>query len=255
MADQELPPIETLKRLPLLRKVKLTQIRMMEERGYHLLPSDIELREASADVEGFWGYLLEKVPALTEKGPPTALWDFLGGTYVTKRDAQTRNMVVFLPPPQGKAFPTTRMNKAIAEIKRDPTIRYVDIIYEHAMGKPSLTKLAVTNRVIADWRWSDLVTPKTELSFIGGPYSVLPPDVVASDYKDNLNGGRPGLPAMCRDDPFVRYMQWVPDQVIRGQEIGDINVAVTELIKDRVVTGNTIFTTTEAADAAAPQVD
>ncbi len=95
---------DDLLRLPLLWRVKMTQIRMLEDRNYELTPLDIEIREKAVSPAEFWKLMIEKIPNLNQPDSSkacnvTALWDLLTETYVLKNDPQTRNLVVFLPPP------------------------------------------------------------------------------------------------------------------------------------------------------------
>lgn len=247
--------VEDLRRLPLLWRVKMTQIRMMGDRGYELTPLDVEMREKATSPATFWQFLVAKIPNL---GRPdlggkscniTALWDLLTETYVSKKDPQTRNLVVFLPPPLAKAFPTMRLNRVISVVKRDPTLRFLDVIYEFPMTKTVRMKLAVTNRVVAEWSYSDLLMPVRDSVYVGGSFRVLSPQEFEEDYKAaDPVAARAGLPGICRDDPLARYHQWTVDTVVRSIEVGDVNVAVTRLIKDYVVTGNTIFAAIDSAE-------
>lgn len=245
-------PIDDLRRLSLLWRVKMTQIQMIEDRGYHLTQLDVEMREVSTSPAAFWMFLSSKIPNL--KNPSikscsiTALWDFLTETYVSKTDPQSKNLVVYLPPPLGKAFPTMRLTRVIQVVKREPTLRYLDVIYEFPMTKLVRQKLASTNRVVAEWSYSDLVMPITRSVYVGSQFRVLSPEEFATDYTKDPIAARAGLPAICRDDPLARYFQWTMDTVVRSVEMGDVNVAVTRLLKDYVITGNTIFAATDSIE-------
>ncbi len=247
---------DDLLRLPLLWRVKMTQIRMLEDRNYELTPLDIEIREKAVSPAEFWKLMIEKIPNLNQPDSSkacnvTALWDLLTETYVLKNDPQTRNLVVFLPPPTplSRAFPTMRLNRVISAVRRDPTLRYLDVIYEFPMTKTNRTKLAVTNRIVAEWSYSDLLIPIRDSVYVSGSFRVLTPQ----EFQDYYKGADPmavraGLPIICRDDPLARYHQWTVDTVIRSMEIGDVNVAVTHLIKDYIISGTTIFSTVDSAD-------
>lgn len=238
-------PIDDLRRLSLLWRVKMTQIQMIEDRGYHLSALDSEMRDVSTSPAAFWDFLTKRVPNLKKPDSKncsiTALWDFLTQTYISKSDPQSKNLVVYLPPPFGKAFPTLRLTRVIAVVKRDPTLRFLDVIYEFPMTKLVRQKLASTNRVVAEWSWSDLVMPITRSVYVGSQFRVLSTAEFAKDYSKDPIAARAGLPSICRDDPLARYFQWTMDTVVRSVEVGDVNVAVTRLLKDYIVTGNTIF--------------
>lgn len=245
-------PVEDLRRLSLIWRVKMTQIQMMEDRGYHLTPVDLEIKAKVFSPSDFWDFVTEKIPGLktveSKTCSITALWDFLTETYVSKKDPDTRNLVVFLPPPMAKSFPSMRLNRVISVVKRDPTLRYLDVIYEFPMTKLTRSKLAVTNRVVAEWSYSDLLMPILKSVYIAATFRVLTPQEFQEYYKDDPIAARAGLPALCRDDPLVRYHQWTVDNVIRSTEVGDVNVAVTRLIKDYVVTGSTIFAAIDSVE-------
>lgn len=256
----EATPIDDLKRLSLVWRVKMTQIRMMDNRGYELTPLDIEMRENSPTPSLFWDFLTSKIPTLlkpesgggSKNTSTTALWDLLSQTYNSKKDPQIRNMVVFLPLPAGKAFPTMRLNRIISVVKRDPTLRFLDVIYEFPLTKLNRSKLAVTNRIVAEWSFADLLMPILQSVYVGGNFRVLSPAEFAEEYKTaDPSTVRAGLPAICRDDPLARYHQWTPDTVIRSTEVGDVNVAVTRLLKDYIVTSNTIFAAVDSAEQPA----
>lgn len=241
-------PIEDLRRLSLVWRVKMTQIRMMSERGYELTPLDVEFNQIALTPSLFWELLLLKVPSLNQPGTTTALWDLLSETYVLKKDPRIRNMVVFLPPPFGKAFPRMRLNRVVSVVKRDPTLRFLDVIYEFPMTKNNRSQLAVTNRVVAEWTYSDLLMPIVQSVYVGKSFRVLSPAEFAEEYKADPVAARAGLPAICRDDPLARYHQWTPDTIVRSTEVGDVNVAVTRLLKDYVVVGTTIFAAVDSVE-------
>lgn len=248
-------PVEDMKGLATLWRVKMTQVQMMEDRGYELTDLAVELKERAVSPEEFWKLMLEKLPGLdnpkSKTCSPTALWDLLTETYISKQDSQICNLVVFLPRPQGKAFPTVRLNRVIAVVKRDPTLRYLDVIYEFPMRKLEKTKLSVTNRVVAEWSYSDLLMPIHKSVYVGGKFRVLTPQEFQEYYKADPVAALGGLPSICKDDPLARYYQWTVDTVVRSIEIGDVNVAVTHLIKDYVVSNNTIFTAIDTAEQPA----
>lgn len=252
-------PVSDLRRLSLVYKVKMTQIKMMEDRGYELTDFDKELRAASTTPENFWCFIYPKVCAShqtssggapkSKKGLNTEFWDLLSQTYTLKRNPNIKNQVVFLPPMLERAFPTGRLNMLIKSVKNNPTIRFLDVIYEFQMNKPSRTKLAAINRIVAEWSYSELVIPITQSVYVGFDFTVLTPEKFIEDYGDgDPVAARAGLPAICKDDPLAKYFQWVPDTVFRSVEVGDVNVAVTRLLKDYIVTNNTIAATIDVAD-------
>lgn len=241
-------PVDDLRRLSLLWRVKMTQIQMMEDRGYELTPLNVEMRERATSPADFWQFLLEKIPTLKSPTSGTILWDTLTETYVSKKDSQTRNLVVFLPPPLGKVFPTLRLNRVISVVKRDPTLRFLDVIYEFPMTKQRREKLAVTNRVVAEWSYSDLLMPIMQSVYVGAIFRVLTPSEFQEYYAADPIAARGGLPAICRDDPLARYHQWTVDTVVRSTEVGDVNVGVTRLLKDYVVSSSTIFAAVDSVE-------
>lgn len=242
-------PAEDMRRLSLLWKVKMTQIQMMQDRNYEITPLDRELIDEALSPALFWEFIQTKIPDMIKASSSqpasaaatTALWDLLSETYISKKDPQCHNLVVFLPRPLTRAFPTVKLNKIIAQVKKDPTIRCLDVIYEFQIAKPQRTKLAGLNRTVAEWSWPELVMPITRSVYVGNSFRVLTPDEFSKSYSRDPIAARAGLPALCRDDPLVRYFQWSVDMIIRSIEIGDVNVAVTRVMKDYIVTGNTIF--------------
>lgn len=247
--------VEDLRSLSMLWRVKKTQIKMMEDRNYHLTPFDVEFKEKATTSAAFWQLLTEKIPSLnTSSSSPatfTAIWDLLTQTYVSKNDRQVLNLVVFLPRPLGKAFPTLRLNRVISMVKKEPTIRYLDVIYEFPMTKLVRSKLSVTNRVVAEWSYPDLLMPVVNSVYLGSSFRVLTPQEFNEYYKADPVMARGGLPILCRDDPLVRYHQWTVDTIIRSTEIGDVNVAVTRLLKDYIVSNSTIFAAIDSAEQPA----
>ncbi len=245
-------PVEDLRRLSLIWRVKMTQIRMMQDRGYHLTALDAELQERAKTPEEFWFIMNEKIPGLDNPEAKTcsvtALWDTLTQTYVSKSNPDIHNLVVFLPPPLAKAFPTMRLNRVISVVKREPSIRFLDVIYEFPMTKVVRQKLAVTNRFVSEWSYADLLMPIMQSVYVGASFRVLSPEEFNEAYKADPVAARAGLPALCKDDPLVRYHQWTMDTVVRSTEIGDVNVAVTKLLKDYVVSNNTIFATVDSTE-------
>ncbi len=243
---------QDLKLLSVVWRVKMTQIQMLEDRGYHLTPFDLELREKALTPSDFWNLMTQKIPGLanpdSKASPVTALWDLLTETYVSKKDPQTRNLVVFLPRPLAKSFPTMRLNKVISVVKRDPTLRFLDVIYEFPMTKLVRSKLAVTNRVVSEWSYADLLMPILQSVLMGASFRVLTPEEFQEYYKNDPAGVRAGLPGLCRDDPLVKYHQWTVDTVVRSTEVGDVNVAVTHLLKDYVVSNNTLLAAIDTVD-------
>jgi hypothetical protein len=244
--------VDDLQRLSLVWRVKMTQVQMLEDRGYELTPFDLELREKATSPTEFWNLVVSKIPSLVDPDSKsytvTALWDLLTETYVSKKDSQTRNLVVFLPPPLAKAFPTMRLNRVISVVKRDPTLRYLDVIYEFPMTKLVRTKLGVTNRVVAEWSFADLQMPILRSVYVGGKFRTLSPAEFQEYYKADPVAARAGLPIICRDDPLARYHQWTVDTVVRSTEVGDVNVAVTRLLKDYVVSSATIFAAIDSVE-------
>lgn len=231
---------------------------MLEDRGYEMTAFALELRARATSPETFWQLIIEKLPGIdrpeSKTQTVTALWDLLTETYILKKDPQTKNLVVFLPPPIGKAFPTLRLNRVVSVVKRDPTLRYLDVIYEFPMSKLVKTKLAVTNRWVAEWSYSDLLMPIHKSVYVGGQFRVLPPKEFQEHYKDDPVAAMAGLPIICRDDPLARYYQWTVDTVVRSIEVGDVNVAVTRLIKDYVVSSTTIFAAIDSVEQPAATV-
>lgn len=238
LEDEEIEPIvDDMRRLSLIRNVKLTQIQMMIDRGYELPEFDVKLKEVSKTPALFWEYMNEQAP-LTKKSS-TVFWDALSHIYLRKDNQRIKNLVLFLPPPMRKAFPTARLNKMIALVKRDSTIRFIDIIYEYPLTKITKTKLALTNRVNYSWTYSDMVSPLIRNYYVRGNYKLISPQRFNELYKDPI-AAKAGLPAICRDDPLVKYYQWLPEMVVENITIGDVNVAVGRVLKHYVVTYDSI---------------
>ncbi len=244
-ASQTVQVDETDKaKLSLVFRVKKTQIRMMEDRGYNIDEDDLEIKKIpTADL--FMEYIEKKVPKLATE--TTAFWDFLSKTYSRSNGEAGENIVIFLPPPSAKSFPTTRLAKYIDVVKRTPSIKYIDIIFEFPLPNTTKEKLAITNRNIASWIYSDLVFPIPDSYYVGNQFRILTDEEFKELYKDS--GVFKGhLARMRRNDPIVKYWQWLPGMVIESREIGDLLVAVTHTIKHYVVTSDSIDEVVEVID-------
>lgn len=247
--------VSDLKRLSVVWSVKMTQIQMIQDRGYELTPLSRELKEKAQNPELFWNLLssllVEKSSPATikKKSLNTEFWDLLTERYKSKKNPNVENLVVFLPPPRDKAFPTGRLTTIIKSVKREPSIRFLDVIYEFPMSRVTRTKLAASGRYVAEWSYPELKIPITKSIYVGNKFTVITAQEFADDYGvENVAAARAGLPELCRDDPLVRYFQWIPDTVIRSIEIGDVNVAVTRVLKDYIVTSKTLFAVVDSAD-------
>jgi hypothetical protein len=256
--SEEFQASHVLKRLNTLWRVKMTQIEMMKRRGYKITPTDEEILEIGKTSNLFWKYLVIKVPEMIgtkgRKGSQTcntaALWDFLSQTYESIQDPQgNKNLVIFLPPPLNKSFSSIKFGKMIEDVKKDPTIRHVDVIYEFKMSKQMRAKLASTNRMTADWTYSDLQIAPVKCSHIRDNFEVITPEDFAKEYGDYAAQARAGLPSICKDDPLAKYFQWTPDMVIRTEQVIDVGVAVNLVLLDYIVTHDTILSV-DTADQA-----
>src|SRR6185437_3408528 len=231
--------------LSLIFRVKKTQIRIMEDRGYNINEHDQEIKNIKTPEE-FGEYGSTNVEKLEKD--PTSFWDFLSDVYVYEKDGvRKENFVIFLPPPLGKSFPSTKLNRYIDVIQRTPSINFVDIIYEYPLSRINKTKLNVTNRNITSWTFSDLVAPIVDSYYVGKNMRVISD----AEYRELYAGTgifKSQLPHIRKDDPLAKYWQWTPRMVIESIELGDLSIAVTHTLKHYVITPESITEVVETVD-------
>lgn len=234
--------------LSIIYRVKKIQIEMLRDRGYTIDEEDEEILKLQTPKE-FWAYVNEKIPKLASD--PTAFWDFLTKIYVYNDEEDTRkeNLVIYLPPPIGKSFPASKLNKYIETVKRTTTIGFIDIIYENPLTRTTRTKLLLTNRNVTSWTHKDLIFPIVDSYYVGNKkrMRVLPD----AEYREIYAGSgifKSQLPHIRRDDPLAKYWQWTPRMVIEILETGDLTVAVTKVLKHYIVTPETITEVVDVVD-------
>lgn len=233
--------------LSIVFRAKKTQIQMLRDRGYEIDEVDEEIVNLT-DHDEFWNYVNEKVPKISTD--PTAFWDFLTKTYVYNIDGvHKENLVIFLPPPISKSFPASKLNKYIEIVKRNPTIGYIDIIYENPLTKTTRTKLLLTNRNVTSWMLKDLTFSIVDSYYVGNKKE----NKILGDaeYRELYAGSgifKGQLPHYRRDDPQTKYWQWTPGMVIENLETGDLNVAVSKVLKHYIVTPESIAELVDTVD-------
>lgn len=233
--------------LSIVFRAKKNQIKMLRDRGYEIDEVDEEITNLTSREE-FWDYVNRKVPKLASD--PTSFWDFLTKIYVYNHDGvHKENLVIFLPPPVEKSFPASKLNRYIELVTKRTTIGFVDIIYENPLTKTTKTKLLLTNRNVTSWMLKDLTFSIVDTYYVGDKKNIK--IIGDAEYRDLYSGSgifKSQLPHLRRDDPQTKYWQWTPRMVIENLETGDMNVAVTKVLKHYIVTPESITELVDTVD-------